>query len=245
MTRPGRDGEVIRSRILTSGREIFSQFQYSDVTGLQICEHAGVTRGALQHHFGSKLGLFMAVFEGLQHEVYLLTVDAIKRKDEPWQRIRAGITAFLDACTQPAYQMVVLKEGPAAIGWERWRELDADYYGNLTREFAATLAPAGASNYTSTMVVATMRGALAEMCFTIAESDDPVTARHEALTVIDKLLYSFRPTPPPTPANKPKRTRADKRRDATDNTSKGRKPGERATTPPRRVSLKRLREATS
>lgn len=65
----GRDSnaDATRHDILAAGREIFSQQPYSDVSGLQICNHAGVTRGALQHHFGSKLGLFMAVFEGLQH----------------------------------------------------------------------------------------------------------------------------------------------------------------------------------
>ncbi|WP_197519000.1 type II toxin-antitoxin system Phd/YefM family antitoxin, partial [Mycobacterium sp. 1482292.6] len=62
------------------------------------------------------------------------------------------------------------------------------YYGNLTREFAATLAPAGASNYTSTMVVATLRGALNELSWEIAQSVDPVTARHHALAIIDCLL---------------------------------------------------------
>jgi hypothetical protein len=37
----------------------------------------------------------------------------------PWDQARAGIGAFLDACTHPEYQAVVLKEGPAAIGWQR------------------------------------------------------------------------------------------------------------------------------
>lgn len=108
----GRDSnaDATRHDILAAGREIFSQQPYSDVSGLQICNHAGVTRGALQHHFGSKLGLFMAVFEGLQHVVSLRITDAINQQQKPWEQARAGITALLDACTEPAYQTVVLKE---------------------------------------------------------------------------------------------------------------------------------------
>src|ERR1700743_2970130 len=152
MTRRDRNAEATRHVILEAAREIFSQHPYSDVSGMQICDHAGVTRGALQHHFGSKVGVFMAVFEDLQQGVYLQTVEAIGQQRQPWEKLRAGIAAFLDACTQPAYQTVVLIEGPAAIGWERWRELDAEYYGNLAQGFATMLAPAGSSEYASAML---------------------------------------------------------------------------------------------
>jgi AcrR family transcriptional regulator len=195
MTRRDHNAEATRCEILAAGHEIFSQYPYSDVSGLQICDRAGVTRGALQHHFGSKLGLFMAVFQGLQRDVYLRVVEAIRQEREPWERIRAGIAAFLDACSQPAYQMVVLQEGPAAIGWARWRGLDADYYANLTREFAATLTPTGSRGRASTMLVATMRGALTEFSFAIAQSASPASARQEAMAVIDMLLRSFHTAP--------------------------------------------------
>jgi len=198
MNRRDRNAEATRRDILAAGREIFSHYPYSDVSGLQICNHAGVTRGALQHHFGSKLGLFMAVFERLQHDVYLSTLKAISGEQEPWKRIRAGIAAFLDACTQPAYQTVVLKEGPAAIGWERWRELEADYYGDLTREFSDMLASARSGHYEAAMLVATMRGTLTEFSFEIAQSDNQALARQEALNVVDRLLSSFH-APPPKP----------------------------------------------
>jgi hypothetical protein len=67
---------------------------------------------------------------------------------------------------------VVLKEGPAAIGWERWRELDADYYADLVRAFIEMLALIGLGEYASAMVAATMRGTLTELSFEIAQSSD-------------------------------------------------------------------------
>src|SRR5258708_21927747 len=110
MPRRDHHAETTRRDILAAGREIFSQHPYSEVSGLQICNQAGVTRGALQHHFGSKLGLYMAVFEGLQHGVSLHITEAIDEHQEPWEQARAGIAAFVDACTQPPYQTVLLQQ---------------------------------------------------------------------------------------------------------------------------------------
>ena len=106
----------------------------------------------------------------------------------------------MDACTQPAYQTVVLKEGPAAIGWERWRELDTDYYAHLVRAFIQMLAPTGLGEYASAMLAATMRGTLTELSFEIAQSSDQTLARREALVVVDRLLNSFRATASTSPA---------------------------------------------
>ena len=194
MTRRDRNADATRHDILLAGREVFSRYPYCEVSGLQICELAGVTRGALQHHFGSKLGLFMAVLEGLQHEVSLRITQAIGEYQDSWAQARAGIAAFLDACTDPTYQAVVLKEGPAAIGWERWRELDTDYYAHLVRALFTLMAPAGLSDCTSAMMTATLRGTLTELSFAIADSDDQILARREALAVIDELLTYFRTT---------------------------------------------------
>jgi len=194
MNRRERNAEATRHDILMAGREMFTQRSYCDVSGLQICERASVTRGALQHHFGSKLGLFMAVLEGLQHGVSLRITQAIGQHQDPWEQARAGIVAFLEACSQPAYQAVVLKEGPAAIGWQRWRELDTDYYAPLVRALIGMLAPAGLSDCASAMMTATLRGTLTELSFAIADSDDQAVAFREALAVIDELVRYFRAT---------------------------------------------------
>ena len=192
---PDGNAGVTRCDILAAGRELFSQLRYSEVSGRQICNRAGVTRSALQRHFGSKLGVFMAVFEGLQHEVSIRMTECINEDQTPWERARAGIAVLLDACTEPGYQTVVLREGPAAIGWERWRELDTEYYAPLVRALVEMLAPAELGECGSTMLAATVRGTLTELSFEIAQSSDQATARQEALAVADRLLTGLRATP--------------------------------------------------
>ena len=83
-TRRDRNAEATRQVIMQAGRELFATQPYPEITGLQICVRAGVTRGALQHHFGSKLGLFMAIFDGLQSDGVSRVADALADHDDPW-----------------------------------------------------------------------------------------------------------------------------------------------------------------
>ncbi|MBV9090614.1 MAG: TetR/AcrR family transcriptional regulator [Mycobacteriaceae bacterium] len=192
VTRRERNAEATRRDILQAGYAVFSEQPYSDVSGLQICTRAGVTRGALQHHFGSKLGLFMAVFEKLQHDVTVCVADAIAAYEDPWEQARAGIAAFLEACTAPAYQAIVLKDGPAAIGWERWRELDTDYFADLVDGVIHTLAGHGLADHPPALLAAVVRGTLTELSFEITRSDDHRRAVNEAMAVVQRLLDGFR-----------------------------------------------------
>lgn len=143
---------------------------------------------------GSKLGLFVAVFDGLQYEASLRIKESINQHQNPWERARAGIAAFLDAST-PAYRTVVLKEGPAVIGWERWRELDREYNAHLIGALIEVLGPTELGGYALAMLAATVRGTLTELSFEIAQSSDQAIARREALAVADRLLTGLRATP--------------------------------------------------
>ncbi|HKP41240.1 TetR/AcrR family transcriptional regulator [Mycobacterium sp.] len=193
-TRRDRNAEATRQDILNAALEIFVTQPYSGVSGMQICTLAGVTRGALQHHFGSKLGLFMAVFEKLQQDVVTQVLEAVDGVDDAWNQASAGIAAFLQACTTPAYQAVVLKEGPAAIGWQRWRELDVDYFSGIVETLIDALAAEGLAQHPPVLLAALIRGTLTELSFEIARSDDHQHALNDALSVIRRLLDAFRIT---------------------------------------------------
>lgn len=195
MTRRAHHPDTTRQSILAAGRALFSELTYPEVTGQRICEQAGVPRGSLHHHFGSKFGLFMAVFEGLQHGVTLRIAEVVNQYQDPWERVLAGAAAFLDGCSEPAYQHVVLTEGPEAIGWNRWRELDADYYGHMVSAFVQMLAPAGIDDHKARVLAATLRGTLTELSLEIARSHDHVSTRREALSIIDSILRTWRTVP--------------------------------------------------
>jgi len=191
ITRRDRDAEATRRDILAAGRQVFARQPYLEVSSDQICDAAGVATGALQHHFGSKLGLFTVVFEGLLHDAVIRVTQAIARYQDPWDQARVGIVAFLDACTDPHYQYVVLKEGPSAIGWQRWRELDNDHFGDLLQTLIARLSPEGLADHPPAMVAATIRGTLTELSFEIARSRHGAQTYADAVAVVERLLAGF------------------------------------------------------
>jgi AcrR family transcriptional regulator len=177
---------------MQAGRELFATQPYSEITGLQICARAEVTRGALQHHFGSKLGLFMAIFDGLQRDGVSRVADALANHDDPWEQARAAIMVLLDGYTDAEYQAVVLKEAPAAIGWQRWRERYRDNFADVARELIGSFTAAGLTKHSPAMLTATMHGALTELSFEIARSNDPPHTRTLALALLDEMMSTFR-----------------------------------------------------
>ena len=191
-TRRDRNAEATRQVIMHAGRELFATQPYSEITSLQICARAGVTRGALQHHFGSKLGLFMAIFDGLQGDGVSRIADALADHDDPWEQARAALVALLGIYTDAEYQAVVLKEAPAALGWQRWRERYRDNFAEVARELIGSFTAAGLIKHSPAMLTATMNGALTELSFEIARSHDPPHTRTAALALLDELMSKFR-----------------------------------------------------
>jgi AcrR family transcriptional regulator len=191
-TRRDRNAEATRQVIMQAGRELFGTQPYAEITGLQICARAGVTRGALQHHFGSKLGLFMAIFDGLQGDGVSRVADALADHDDPWEQARAAIGVLLDVYTDAEYQAVVLKEAPAAIGWQRWRDRYRDNFEAVVSELIGSFTAAGLIKHSPVMLTATMNGALTELSFEIARSNDAPHTRTAALALLDEMMSKFR-----------------------------------------------------
>ena len=202
-TRRDRNAEATQQVIMQAGRELFATQPYAEITGLQICVRAGVTRGALQHHFGSKLGLFMAIFDGLQGDGVSRVADALADHDDPWEQARAVLGVLLDVYTDAEYQAVVLKEAPAAFGWQRWRERYRDNFADVVSELIGSFVAAGLVKHSPVMLTATMNGALTELSFEIARSNDPPHTRALALALLDEMMSKFRELVSDSPRQEP------------------------------------------
>src|SRR5580704_8450584 len=91
-----------RQALLEAGRSLFAERGFAGAGQEEIVERAGVTRGALAHHFGTKLGLFRAVVESLETELAEHIATAAMVGDDPMGQLRLGCLAFLDAALDPA-----------------------------------------------------------------------------------------------------------------------------------------------
>ncbi|HMG26405.1 MAG TPA: TetR family transcriptional regulator, partial [Acidimicrobiia bacterium] len=119
--------DATRSALLAAARELFTDRGYAATSTTEIVARAGVTRGALYHHFSAKHDLFRAVFEQLEAEVTDHVAQEALAGVDPLEQLRVGSRAYLDVCLDPAVQRVVLVEGPSVLGWETWQEIESRY----------------------------------------------------------------------------------------------------------------------
>ena len=102
--------------------ELFTEHGYANTSLDAIVAGARVTKGALYHHFSGKQALFEAVFEQVESDASRMINKALKGKRDPWEKAQAGLRAFLEVVREPRYRRIVIQEGPAVLGYERFRE---------------------------------------------------------------------------------------------------------------------------
>ncbi len=102
--------------------ELFAEHGYASTSLDAIVAGARVTKGALYHHFTGKRALFEAVFEQVERAASKSIHDQIKGERDPWEKARTGLRAFLEVVRDPTYRRIVIQDGPAVLGYERFRE---------------------------------------------------------------------------------------------------------------------------
>jgi AcrR family transcriptional regulator len=190
-TRHVERSEATRAALVSAARPLLAQRGYAGVGTEEIVRAAGVTRGALYYQFRDKRELFAAVFEQLEAEVTQRTAEAAAASGttDPLVALRVGADAWLDACTEPEVRRIVLLDGPAVLGWERWREVGMRYGLGLVEGALRGAVDAGRMAPQPVRALAhVLIGALDEAALYVATADDQAAARAEVGAVLDRLL---------------------------------------------------------
>jgi AcrR family transcriptional regulator len=183
-----------RAALLAAGRSLFAARGFADVGAEEIVRTAGVTRGALYHHFADKTELFAAVFETVEAEVIERIGAAIAsaRQSDPIAVMRLGASIWLDACGEPEIHRIALLDGPAVLGLARWREIGARYGMGLVQGVLAHAIEIGRVSRQPVAPLANiLLGALREGALYLADAEDRMQARREIGAVIDRLIQSL------------------------------------------------------
>lgn len=112
------------AQLIAVAKKLFSTRGYSDTSQEEIVRQAGLTRGALYHHFEGKRGLFLAVFEDALAEIANRVNKAEKSTCSTWDNLIACTHEFFAACLDSDLQRIVLIDAPAVLGWDVWRQVD-------------------------------------------------------------------------------------------------------------------------
>jgi AcrR family transcriptional regulator len=178
------DAAETARRILAVATMHFTDVGYAKASVDAVARAAGVTRGAVYHHYASKPGLFAAVAAARQQAV----ADAIVLATEGQMgadALRTGSHAFLDAITSDGSARILLIDGPAALSWEEWRRLDAEGPAATLHE---GLAETGVPDALRAPVAAALSGAMNELALWLSERDDDPDARTQAHATLTLLL---------------------------------------------------------
>jgi AcrR family transcriptional regulator len=183
-----------RDALIAAARPLFAAQGFSEAALETIVRAAGVTRGALYHHFADKTELFAAVFEQVEGEVAARMGEAIaaSKQTDPVEVMRLGAGFWLDACSDPEVQRIVLVDAPAVLGWTRWTEIGNRYNAGLVRALLADAVETGripAQPIEATAL--TILGAMREATLYVALAEDHDQARHDAGLVMNRLIMAL------------------------------------------------------
>ena len=169
--------------------ELFTANGYAATSLDAVVAGAQVTKGALYHHFSGKQALFEAVFERVESDSSRTIQKALRGKKDPWEKAQAGLRAFLAVCQTPEYRRVVIQEGPAVLGYERFREQEERSTFGIVQDIVAAVLTSYALE--PSMVETFSRvffGAMSAAGSAVTSSDDPQRASAEVETAITFIL---------------------------------------------------------
>jgi AcrR family transcriptional regulator len=191
--RKAEQSEATQAELVRVARELFADRGYAGVPTEEIVQRAGVTRGALYHHFKDKRALFRAVVEQLEQETAERIASAALEQTDPWQVQITALNVYLDICLDPAIQTILLVDAPSVLGPAEWREIEATYGLALVRMGLETVMEAGLIERQPVEPLAhLLLGAMAEAGLMIARAEDHQAARREVGESVERLLEGLR-----------------------------------------------------
>ena len=185
-----------RAALLATAREMFGDRGYHATATPEIVARAEVTRGALYHHFAGKEELFAEVFRLAASEMVERSNASVVGSGDLWTKVVAAFAHYLDlAASDRGYARIVLTDGPAVLGWARWRELQsglvaagvADALGMLMDEGTIARQPIVPLAYL-------IQAALNDAALAIANSAEPARTNREVSRAFRTLLGGLRAT---------------------------------------------------
>lgn len=187
-----RQAEATRQLLVSVARDLFTERGYAGTSVEEIVQRAGVARGALYHHFPGKDVLFRAVYESVQTETASRIVAAALAEPAPWDGVRAGLSAFLDACLEPAFRRIVVLDSVAVLQQDVWEGGIEHVELPMLRSVMTPLVEAHLPGLAVEPLVHVALGGLYGAALYIARSPKPKAARAEVDAVLDTLVTGLR-----------------------------------------------------
>lgn len=189
VNRKVEQGQATRRLILDTATTMFAEEGYTVTSIEQVLQRTGAARGSLYYHFASKERLFEAVLERVASEITARIMATSATAGDPVAMLRSGCEAWLSAAEDSVARRILLREAPAVLGWERWREFDSRHGLGLIRLALEAIADGGGIEAKDVNFLSHVLSAmLGEAALLVAGADDPATARADGLASINRVI---------------------------------------------------------
>ena len=197
MHRPRR--EMIaetRAKLIAAARHAFGTVGYAEASMDDFTASAGLTRGALYHHFGDKKGLLQAVIAEIDGEMAVRVNEVASKAPTRWQHFVDECTTYIEMALEPEIQRIMFRDGPAVLGdpaqWPNANACTASMTDHLTALQAEGVVVAHLDPETAARLI---NGASSQAAQRIANSKDPEATSKKAIAAFKQLLEGLRKKP--------------------------------------------------
>ena len=182
-------GRATRGQLIDVATSLFAEHGYEGTSIEAVLAAAGVSRGALYHHFAGKEALFTAVVSAISDRVTIELTEAIRDCTDPVDAMRTGALAWIDLAGDPVIQRVMLVDAPSVLGWEQWRAMDEGRTVGAMRAMLQAVSDSGRLPQELVAPFAHMiLAALDEAALVVARAADSRAAVAEGRQAVEELL---------------------------------------------------------
>lgn len=175
-----------KAALTAAARRLFARQGYAATTTEQILEAAGVTRGALYHHYEEKAQLFADVCLEMHGEAAQAIHAAASANHDPFAALEHGCVAWIDYMVQADVRRILVIDAPSVLGWARWNEMDAQGFVSLEEGIREAMAAGAMKAMPAEELAVLLNGAINFGVMWAGQGDD--RARLKRLKAVVKRL---------------------------------------------------------
>lgn len=181
-----------RAKLIAAGRKAFGTVGYAGASMDDFTASAGLTRGALYHHFGDKKGLLQAVIQEIDSEMTVRLNVVAAAAPTRWQGFVEECVAYIEMALEPEIQRIVFRDGIAVLGdISQWPTTDGCIPA-LARSIERLKEDGAFADIDAEAAARLVNGASSHAALWIASAADPEVTSKRAVAAFRALLEGFR-----------------------------------------------------
>ncbi len=175
-------------RLIAVAQRAFADRGFGEVSLEALAAEAGVTRGALHHHFTNKAGLFEAVLRRIDQQVAAEMIPVWEAEPDHWQGFRTCFHVYLDAVLQPDRRRILFQDAPAVLGMKTMDILMDSGFGETMADLAGFIAEGRVRGPDAEALAHLINGSIVALSFWAAEGSDADQRRDRAHAALAALF---------------------------------------------------------